>query len=70
MIEKIKRLFSSESGKKIYNTILQTISNDNMQKHIDGGVLLGLSGGADSVMLFCFFIEYKKVILLICFVLT
>ena len=60
MIEKISRLFKSENGKKIYDNILQTVSSDNMQEYIDGGVLLGLSGGADSVMLLCFFIEYKK----------
>ena len=31
-----------------------------MEAFIDTGVLLGLSGGADSVMLLCFFVEYRK----------
>ncbi len=60
MTNKIHSLFQSEKGKKIYDKILITIKKNNMLNLIDSGVLLGLSGGADSVLLACFFYEYLK----------
>ncbi len=55
----VQRLFA-ENGKKIYETALETINKYSMQAHLSGGVLLGLSGGADSVMLLLLLLEYKR----------
>ena len=52
-MDRLDKLFSSELGKKIFSEFLRAISDFNMQPLIDGGVLIGLSGGADSVMLLC-----------------
>ena len=56
----ITKMFSSEEGSKIYDRILATVECENMSMHIDRGVLVGFSGGADSVLLLCFLLEYKK----------
>ena len=53
-------MFSSEVGKEIYERILATVRSENMSDMIDGGVLVGFSGGADSVLLLCFLYEYKR----------
>lgn len=55
-----EKIFSSQEGDRIYNRILDTVNKENMAEHIDRGVLLGVSGGADSVLLACFFVEYKR----------
>lgn len=60
MLDKISRLFSSDKGKKIYDSALQSIEAYSMDKILSDGVLVGLSGGADSVMLLCFIIEYSR----------
>ena len=60
MQNKISRLFSSEQGKKIYNLAIKTIDDYSMNALLDKGVLIGLSGGADSVMLLCFLYEYRR----------
>ena len=52
--------FFSETGNKIYNTACQTIVECSMVDYLNNGVLVGLSGGADSVCLLCFLLEYKK----------
>lgn len=52
--------FFSTSGSKIYDIAEKTVSELSMQKYIESGVLVGLSGGADSVLLLCFLIEYKR----------
>ena len=51
-----EKIFSSQEGDRIYNRILDTVNKENMAEHIDRGVLLGVSGGADSVLLACFFV--------------
>lgn len=51
MVNKVKQLFESDLGKKIYSSIEKTIFAHNMLERIKSGVLIGLSGGADSVML-------------------
>ncbi|MBQ8321949.1 MAG: tRNA lysidine(34) synthetase TilS [Clostridia bacterium] len=59
-MDKIEKLFSTEQGKKIYLDALRAISEYKMQPMIEKGVLVGLSGGADSVMLLCFLIELRR----------
>ena len=59
-MDRLDKLFSSELGKKIFSEFLRAISDFNMQPLIDGGVLIGLSGGADSVMLLCLLLEYRR----------
>ena len=59
-MDKIERLFSSDLGKKIYSDSLRAISDYKMNTMIEKGVLVGLSGGADSVMLLCFLIELRR----------
>jgi tRNA(Ile)-lysidine synthase len=60
MVNKFDRLFESDLGKKIYSTIEKTVSEHNMLDMIKSGVLVGLSGGADSVMLLAYLCELKK----------
>ena len=48
------------SGAEIYRRAEECIHTHGMDKMIKQGVLLGLSGGADSVMLLCFLLEYRK----------
>lgn len=57
---KIKNLFDSEKGKAIYSKVCGTLKTYNMTEKLLEGVLVGLSGGADSVMLLCFLYEYRK----------
>lgn len=60
MLNKISQLFSSTQGEKIYNVAVKTIEDHAMRQLLNQGVLVGLSGGADSVMLLCFLIEYRR----------
>ena len=59
MYKGIRDLFSSELGEKIYRAALSTIDKYGMREMIESGVLVGLSGGADSVMLLLLLIEYR-----------
>ena len=56
----LKSLFSSPTGKKIYSDALKVITEYDMDTDIQRGVLVGLSGGADSVMLLCLLAEYRS----------
>lgn len=60
MKDKIKALFSSGKGADIYNASLAFIEEYSMRERIFKGTLVGLSGGADSVMLLLFLIEYRR----------
>ena len=51
MINKIKKLFSSKEGKLILDKARVTIARYSMSEDIKNGVIVGFSGGADSVML-------------------
>ena len=57
---KAKEVFESEKGALIYNEIFDTVKKHNMSDLIDKGVLLGFSGGADSMMLLLFLLEYQR----------
>ena len=48
------------AGDCVYRKAEKTILSCGMDKMIEKGVLLGLSGGADSVMLLCLLIEYRS----------
>lgn len=52
--------FFKSSGAVIYDIASQTVSEYDMQTMIGQGVLVGLSGGVDSVMLLCFLLEYRR----------
>ncbi len=60
MDNKILSLFETPIGKEIFSRILSTLEEYDMKKMIKRGVLIGLSGGADSVMLLCFLYEYRR----------
>ena len=52
--------FFSGIGNNIYNSALEAINEYSMAERIEQGVLVGLSGGADSVMLLFFLLEYRR----------
>lgn len=54
------RLFSSEVGGAVYERAADFVCREGMDKLISRGVLVGLSGGADSVMLLLFLLEYRR----------
>lgn len=56
----IENMFASESGSELYQRITNTVNKENMLPFIEGGLLVGFSGGADSVFLACFLTEYKR----------
>ena len=60
MDNKILSLFNTAVGKDIYSVALSSVEEYGMDKMINSGVLVGLSGGADSVMLLCFLLEYRR----------
>ena len=53
-------LFGSSKGVDIYNRIVNTIDKEGMSDYINRGVLVGFSGGADSVFLLSFLVHYKR----------
>ncbi len=55
----VEALFSA-SAEKLYRDIEHTVAEEGMREYIESGVLVGLSGGADSVMLLCFLLEYRR----------
>ncbi len=57
--QSIERFFAT-SGAAIYDTAEKTVKEELMQELIGSGVVVGLSGGADSVLLLCFLIEYRR----------
>lgn len=56
----ISNMFASEIGGELYARICETVEKENMLPYIEAGVLIGFSGGADSVFLACFLSEYRK----------
>lgn len=58
-VRRVEELFA-DSGRDVYNRVAETIDKFGMIEHIRSGVLVGLSGGADSVMLLCFLMEFRR----------
>ena len=56
----MKDVFSSKHGECIYSSALRTIDDYHMLDRIKEGVLVGLSGGADSVMLLLLLLKIKS----------
>lgn len=59
-VDKLHALFSGELGREIYKSALQAIDTYSMNELIKSGVLVGFSGGPDSVMLLSFLLEYRR----------
>ena len=53
-------IFDTEKGCQVYEAALRAISDWNMLKEVSGGVLIGLSGGADSVALLYLLLRLKE----------
>ena len=53
-------LFSTEAGKILYDNALSAIEEFGMKEMLSDGVLVGLSGGADSVALLLVLLQYRK----------
>ncbi len=60
MLNITDRLFSSDKGIAIYKSAERAIEDFHMVDAVRNGVLLGLSGGADSVMLLLFLLKYRN----------
>lgn len=56
---KLIELFSNEAGMTVYENALSAISRYSMRPLLERGVLLGLSGGADSVTLLLLLVRYR-----------
>ena len=60
MNELLDKLFSTSEGRCVYNAALSVIDSYGMAKKLKEGTLVGLSGGADSVMLLLVLLEYRR----------
>ena len=60
MVNKSTEIFSSVLGKDLYHKIERAVSEHNMLEKLKAGVLVGLSGGADSVLLLLYIAELSK----------
>lgn len=60
MNELINALFSTEKGNELYGHVNKAISDYGMQKQLSLGVIVGLSGGADSVALLLSLLKYRE----------
>ncbi len=56
----IKKLFESKFGLSVYSEAERAISDFSMDGLLSRGVLVGLSGGADSVMLLCLLVKLRE----------
>ena len=60
MINIADAFFSTEKGSRIYNDAVKAIDDYSMREKMRSGVILGFSGGADSLALLLFLIKYKN----------
>jgi tRNA(Ile)-lysidine synthase len=54
------RIFASQLGEELYARIENTLVITGMDKRLSSGVLVGFSGGADSLLLLAFLCEYRR----------
>ncbi len=59
-VDKISTLFTTDEGRSVYESALSAVCDYGMESAINSGVLVGLSGGPDSVMLLLFLLEYRQ----------
>ena len=57
---RIKELFISREGRAIYESAYSFLLEKGVLERLSDGVLIGFSGGADSVMLASFFYELRR----------
>ncbi len=57
--ELIVNFFNNE-GSELYFKAENTIERYSMRPYLESGVLVGLSGGSDSIFLLCFLLEYRR----------
>ena len=57
-----REVFSCELGKSVFERARSTVERLGMRDMLKSGVLLGLSGGADSVLLLLFLLEYRRIV--------
>lgn len=60
MVNRIKKMFSDGVGAEIYKRCIDAAESYNMTEMIRRGALVGLSGGADSVMLLSFLTYFRE----------
>ena len=60
MDNNITSIFDTPCGEKLFDAALNVIEKFDMKEKIREGVLVGLSGGADSVLLLYFLLEYRR----------
>ncbi len=60
MDKRITQMFLSQQGSKIYDSAYQMLARYGMIEELRNGVLVGLSGGADSIMLLSFLCEFRS----------
>ena len=60
MVNGMEKLFSTPLGQDIFNKASATVKKYAGPDFYKNGVLLGLSGGADSVMLLCFLVQKRR----------
>ncbi len=61
MDSKLTALFASEGGAAIYKSVMATVERYGMRERLSNRILVGLSGGADSVMLLAWLVNYARV---------
>ncbi len=59
LTKKISDMFSSSEGSALFNRINRYANENNMHECFPEGILVGFSGGPDSVMLLSFLYEYR-----------
>ena len=59
-VDKLCAIFSEGTGREIYEAGIRAINDFGMDAFIKSGVLVGFSGGPDSVMLLLFLLEYRR----------
>ncbi len=60
MLDLSAEFFESDKGRRLYSKIASSVEKYGMDRMLSGGVLLGFSGGADSVLLLHFLRCYLK----------